>query len=264
MARKKAEEDEPRFVTGQPAVLADDALVIADLHIGAEFGYYKSGIRIPSNTSGLLKAVFGLVEATGAKRVVMLGDVKHKVPGSTMQELREIPEFFSELGGKVAVDIVPGNHDPDLKNYLPANVRMHPSSGFALGSFYFLHGHAWPEPGFLKSRYVFVGHEHPQIEFRDRLGYRFFEQAWIRAELSRSRLAERYKGVPARLPELVIVPKFNRLLGGISMNYPVSHIDSDHKRDNSGIGPLARAAKLKTSRVYLLDGTFLGELGSLF
>lgn len=264
MAMRKAHEaSEIKFVTGQPAVLVNDTLVIADLHIGVEYGYYKSGIRIPSNTPGLLKAVKELINLTGAKTLVMLGDVKHKVPGSTRQELREIPEFLAELGRKASIDIASGNHDTDLKNFLPENVHIHPSSGFGRDGIFFLHGHAWPDEKFLKADYVFVGHEHPQIEFRDKLGHRFYEQVWIRAELDRAKLA-RYKHLPSKLPELIMVPKFNRLSGGISMNYSMPEIEREHKNEQSGIGALVRSARLRTAKVYMLDGTFLGELKDLF
>ncbi|MCX6817310.1 MAG: metallophosphoesterase [Candidatus Aenigmarchaeota archaeon] len=267
MAMRKApvvQKQEIKFVTGQPAVLVNDTLVIADLHIGVEYGYYKSGIRIPSNTPGLLKAIKELIGLTGARNLIMLGDVKHKVPGSTKQELREIPEFLSELGRKTSIDIATGNHDTDLKNFLPENVRLHPSAGFAKDGFFFLHGHAWPDEKFLKADYVFVGHEHPQIEFRDKLGHRFYEQVWIRAELDRVKLAKKYKNLPSKLPELIMVPKFNRLSGGISMNYSMPEIEREHKNEQSGIGVLVRSARLRTAKVYMLDGTFLGELKDLF
>lgn len=257
-------DDMINFVTGQPAVLAGDALVIADLHIGIEYGYYKSGIRMPSNTKGMLKVIEELIALTGAKRLVILGDVKHRVPGSSKQEMREIPDFLERLSGLVSVDIVPGNHDSDLGDFLPESVRLHPSSGFAKGGFYFMHGQAWPPSGFMHSEHVFVGHEHAQIEFRDKLGHRFYEQVWIRAELDRKKLLEKYKAVTSHLPELIIVPKFNRLSGGISMNYPVSRIDRAHKSHEGGIGPLARSSKLAKAKVYLLDGTLLGKLERLF
>jgi hypothetical protein len=48
------------------------------------------------------------------------------------------------------------------------------------------------------------------------------------------------------------------------MNYPISQIDRAHKSDNGGIGPLVRSADMKSSKIYLLDGTFLGVLASLF
>jgi putative SbcD/Mre11-related phosphoesterase len=254
---------EPKFVTGKPALVIGKTLVIADLHIGVEYEYYKSGIRIPSNTGNMRKEVENLVKLTKAKNLVILGDVKHKVPGISRQELREIPEVLHSLGTKVRVDVLPGNHDPGLKDFIPNNVFLHSSRGFGIDECYFLHGHTWPPGEFLGKKYVFVGHEHPQIEFRDKLGYRFAEPVWIRAELDREKLERKYK-LPKSLPELIVLPRFNRLSGGISMNSPVSDIDKAHEAYHAGIGTLVRSARLPFARIYLLDGTFLGELKNIF
>lgn len=254
---------EPKFITGKPALFIAKTLVVADLHIGVEYEYYKSGIRIPSNTESMRNDVEKLVKLTKAKKLVILGDVKHKVPGVTKQELREIPGFLQSLGSKLDIDLVPGNHDSGFKDLIPKNVRLHSSRGFASNECYFLHGHTWPPSEFLKKKYVFVGHEHPQIEFRDSLGYRFFEPVWVRVKLDRNKLKKKYT-LPRNLPELIILPRFNRLSGGISMNRPVSDIDKAHKPYHTGIGTLVRSSKLRSARIYLLDGTFLGKLCSLF
>lgn len=254
---------EPKFLTGKPALVLGKTLVIADLHIGVEYEYYKSGIRIPSNTENMRKDVENLIKLTKAKNLVILGDVKHKVPGISRQELREIPDFLYSLGTKIKVDVLPGNHDSGLKDFIPDNVFLHSSRGFGTGDCFFLHGHTWPSSEFLEKKYVFVGHEHPQIEFRDSLGYRFFEPVWIRAKLDREKLERKYK-LPKSLPELIVLPRFNRLSGGISMNSPVSDIEKAHKPYHAGIGTLVRFSKLPSSGIYLLDGTYLGELKNLF
>ncbi|UCC91891.1 MAG: metallophosphoesterase, partial [Candidatus Aenigmatarchaeota archaeon] len=184
---------EPKFVTGKPALVTGRTLVIADLHIGVEYEYYKSGIRIPSNTENMRKDVENLVRLTKAENLVILGDVKHKVPGISRQELREIPDFLHSLGTKLRVDVLPGNHDSGLKDFIPDNVFFHPNRGFGMDECYFLHGHAWPPGEFLEKKYVFVGHEHPQIEFRDSLGYRFLEPVWLRAKLDRGKLKKKYR-----------------------------------------------------------------------
>ncbi len=250
---------EPKFVTSHPAVLVGDTLVIADLHLGVEFDFYKSGIKIPSHMEGMRREIEALIGRTKAKRLVILGDVKHKVPGVTRQELREIPDFLYALGNKISVEVVHGNHDASLKEFVPANIRLHPGIGFSAKECYFTHGHAWPPADFLGKKYVFIGHEHPQIEFRDPLGYRYTEPVWMRMEFDREKLKKKYRKLPANLPELIVVPVFNRLSGGISMNMPVEKIDRYH-----GLSPLFRSAKMKTSKIYLLDGTFLGELKDLF
>jgi hypothetical protein len=255
---------EPKFVTGKPALVIGKTLVIADLHIGVEFEYYKSGIRIPSNTENMRKEIERLVKQTKAERLVFLGDIKHEVPGVSRQELREIPEFLEHFGSKLAVDVLPGNHDPGLKDFIPNNVKFHNSRGFRIGESYFSHGHTWPLPEFMEAKYVFVGHEHPQVEFRDSLGYRFFEQVWLRAKLDREKLASKYKSIPKNLPELIVLPVFNRLSGGIPFNRPISEIEKAHEICHAGIGTLVRSAKLPFSKIYLLDGTFLGKLEDLF
>jgi putative SbcD/Mre11-related phosphoesterase len=254
---------ELKFVTGKPALLAGRTLVIADLHIGVEYEYYMSGIRIPSNTEHMRKDLETLIEQTRAKRLIILGDVKHKVPGMTRQELREIPDLLYSLATKIRVDVIPGNHDSGLKDLIPDNVSLHSNRGFLTKEAFFFHGHTWPSAEFLKARYVLAGHEHPQIEFTDSLGYRFFEPVWIRTKLDRKRLARKYGEIPKKLPELIVFPRFNRLSGGISMNRPVRDIEKSHETYQTGIGTLVRSAKLSSAKVYLLDGTFLGELKDL-
>ncbi len=254
---------EPKFVTGKPALVMGKTLVIADLHIGIEYEYYESGIRIPSNVEQMRGDIEKLIEGTKAKRLVILGDIKHKVPGVSKQELREIPEFLECLGESVRVDIVPGNHDSGLKDFVPDNIVLHPSRGFGEGEAFFLHGHTWPPSEFLRKKYVFVGHEHPQIEFRDALGYRYFEPVWVRAELDQGKLAKKYGEIPNEMPELIILPRFNPLSGGISINMPIQDIEKAHETYHTGMGTLVRSSKLRSAKIYLLDGTFLGEVKNL-
>ncbi len=254
---------EPRFVTDEAALMAGKTLVVADLHIGIEFEYYKAGIKIPSNVGKMEERLVKLTERSGAERLLILGDVKHRVPGVTRQELREIPEFLSEISKRIPTEIIPGNHDGNLKDLVPENVRIHSSKGFLEGKVYFTHGHAWPSPDFLKADYVLVGHEHPQIEVRDRIGYRFTEQVWVKANLSKKRIEKRYKTKTKRLPELIILPRFNPLSGGISFNRGLTDLEKAHKLFHTGLGPLVKCSDHPNSKIYLLDGTFLGKLKNL-
>ncbi|MCD6591001.1 MAG: metallophosphoesterase [Candidatus Aenigmarchaeota archaeon] len=249
------------MVLGKPALLINEALIIADLHIGIEFEYYKSGIKIPSTTEMIKNEIENLLKKTKPKRLIILGDVKHKVPGITKQELREIPDMLYHLGTKLQVEIIPGNHDAGLKKLIPSNIVLHPSKGIMLDKAFLLHGHCWPADEFLQSEYVIVGHEHPQIEFCDSLGYRFSEPVWLRAKLNKNALKRRYAHLPEKLPELIVMPRFNKLSGGIAFNRPISEI----KRHKAfGIGTLVKSSKLDEAEVYLLDGTFLGNLKELY
>jgi putative SbcD/Mre11-related phosphoesterase len=250
--------DQIKFVTGKPALLVGKSLVVADLHLGIEREFYQSGIKFPSQTEKIKDMVEGLVKITKAERLILLGDVKHKVPGISLQELREIPQFLEHFSGKLEVDMVPGNHDAGIEKFLPPGVKTHPSAGFRLGDVYLNHGHTWPGPDFLGCKKIVIGHQHPLVEFRDKLGYRFREPVWVKGALNREKLEGRYKKMPASLPSITIMPAFNPLIGGMCVN----------KRSEDGyakkfIGPLINSLKGRTASTYLLDGTCLGRLVDL-
>ena len=252
-----------KFVTGEPALLLPDkTLVISDLHIGIEYRYMKSGIKVPSQSGKILERIEKLIRKTVAKKLVILGDIKHKVPGTSFQEEKEIPVLFHRLLEITSVEIAPGNHDDRIKRILPDKVMVHPSTGFAIGDAWLCHGHAWPGKEFLETDHIVTGHNHASIELRDKLGYRWKDPVWVRGEFDRKKLSGKYKDIPkgSKLPELILIPPFNDLSGLIPMNSAVREI---RKRLSEGPSPLFRSAKKNNARIYMLDGTFLGELGKL-
>jgi len=256
---------EPKFISGEPAVLAGETLVVSDLHIGIEHGFRRAGIKMPSQTRSMKERLDSLIKKTKAKRLVILGDVKHKVPGSTFQEEREIPEFLEHFSKKVKLEIVPGNHDADLKRLVSKKIKIHPSKGILKDKIYFMHGHAWPDSSFLDADFLVMGHVQPQIEIKDKLGYVWRERVWVRAELDRKKSVELFgkKGKTKsskvrldsgqRLPELIVLSSFNKMSGGLALN----------KKEKLRESPVLKLAKLNKTRIYLLDGTFLGELRKL-
>jgi putative SbcD/Mre11-related phosphoesterase len=249
-----------KFVTGEPAILCGKTLVIADLHIGIEYRYRKEGISIPSQSGKLIERTEKLLKETRAKRLVILGDIKHKVPGTSFQEEKEIPFFFRKLADRTEVEITPGNHDDMIKKLLPERVILHKSTGFALGDTWLCHGHAWPDKEFLESKRVVMGHNHASIELSDKLGYTWRDPVWVRAELDRKKLSERYKQIGKTTPKLILIPPFNGFAGLIPLNKTARDI---RKYFREGPNPMFRASKKRKARVYMLDGTFLGELGKL-
>jgi putative SbcD/Mre11-related phosphoesterase len=246
-----------KFLTNEPALLADRTLVIGDLHIGIEYDFRKSGIYIPSQTGVMASRISRLLKETKARKLVILGDIKHKVPGISWQELREVPEFLSMLGKKVPVEIVPGNHDDGLADIVP-NLKIHPSSGFLLGRVYLCHGHSWPSAEFLNADYVVTAHRHPLVEIRDRLGCSWRYPVWVRAGLNKSGIAEKFPEAKGRLPGLVVMPAFNTFAGGLPVN-----LQKHMRQEKEYVGPLIRSAEMKKAKLYLLDGTYLGSAGSI-
>ena len=243
-----------KFLTNEPVMLIEKTLVIADLHIGIEYEFRKTGIRIPSQTEKMKERIEKILKETKAKKIILLGDVKHKVPGASFQELREIPDFLEYFSKKTSIEIVPGNHDSGLKEFVPIGVKIHPSSGFLFKGLYFNHGHTWPSEDLLKATTVIIGHSHPLIEFKDELGFRFLEPVWVKAKLSPRKIKEKY-GEENEL-KLIIMPAFNEFAGGM----PINKISEGNKEF---LGPLSKIANMETAEIYLLDGTFLGKLKNL-
>ncbi len=242
-----------KFITNEPALVIDDILVIGDLHLGIETEFYRNGFSISSNIEKIKNKILALSKSNDCKKIVMLGDVKHDYRGTSRQEEREIPPFFSELSKYLEIHIAPGNHDGNLKNITPKTVNIHKSSGFKMGRNFFAHGHSWPGKSFLDSDAILIAHNHPSVEFKDKLGYRHLEPCWIKCELNRDNIMEKYKE-KGRVKEAVVVPVFNPLVGGLPVN-----------KEKSDMGPLMKnkIIERKECRVYLLDGTYLGKVRDL-
>jgi len=247
-----------KFIKNYPALFIPEikALVIADLHIGISYELYKSGINIPSQVKKMKKTIEKLIKQTKAKRLIILGDVKHDVPGISIQEMREIPEFLKSLSKKIKLDVCLGNHDTYLKQILPEDIKLHGTKGFNIKNFGFNHGHAWPSKELMTCDYLIISHTHPTIQFTDKFGYRIVEPVWIKSKIDQEKVKERYKVKTGKL-EVIIMPAFNNLLGGTPVNVKTT---SDEL-----LGPLLKNdfIDMTNSNLYLLDGTYLGKLKNL-
>ncbi|HDH91705.1 MAG TPA: hypothetical protein ENF38_02005, partial [Candidatus Aenigmarchaeota archaeon] len=152
-----------QFVENFPAVFIPDinSLVVADFHIGFEYELLSEGIRIPNQAIKFEKEMKKLIKSTGAEKLIILGDVKHKLSRITKGEEINVLKFLNSLVEEVNVFITLGNHDPGLENIVPSNVYVASSRGFRIKEFGFFHGHAWPSPRVMKAKYIFMGHIHP-------------------------------------------------------------------------------------------------------
>ncbi len=219
------------FITNEPALFIDKILVIADLHIGITRELYESGVSIPSQVKKLVKRIHKLKKMTKAQNLVILGDLKNEVPGTSWQEMREIPEFLLLLKFKKII-LIKGNHDAGIEKLLPENIKIKKS--FSVGSYFLTHGHRKADT----EKNIIIGHNHPHIRFRDRLGALYTEPCWVIGKFKAKKTVD-----------LIIMPAFNELCGATLVN-----------KDRL-LGPIAR--KIIKPRVHLLDGTDLGALKDL-
>ncbi|HDD46067.1 MAG TPA: hypothetical protein ENG42_01200 [Candidatus Aenigmarchaeota archaeon] len=249
-----------RFVEGKPALLIKDTLVIADLHIGIEREYAENGIKIPPLADVLLKEIKDLIKASHARSLILMGDIKHIVPGHSSYERKEVRKFLNAINEIVNVGIIKGNHDSNIENYIPEGVRIFNAKGIILeNDFYLFHGHTWPRTGFLKAKYCIMAHIHPQIEIVSRLGYNFIDDVWVVSEMKDS-ILERYNGYENKsLPEVIIMPKFNKMAGGLVINKETCL----EKLDNKHSSPLLRNLDIMKSKIFTLSGLYLGRLSEL-
>ncbi|WP_445475257.1 metallophosphoesterase [Methanococcoides methylutens] len=255
-------------VINEPALIVSGdtkALVLADIHLGIEWDLYRSGFSIPSQIEQRLERIMKLVEQEEPDRIVLLGDIKHNVPQVSWQERDEIPYFIGTLAEKAIVDIFPGNHDGGIEFLLPpdSDVNVYSARGDVIDGVGYFHGHTWPSVDLLSAEHVIVAHNHPTVRFTDAMGYSVVEQVWIKARFKREVLADHFKSADLSPeseawadPDVVVVPAFNELCGGVAFNESV--------RDDL-LGPIfsSGALAIDNSDIYLLDGTYLGILKNI-
>jgi putative SbcD/Mre11-related phosphoesterase len=188
-----------RFIVNEPALLLGKALVVADLHLGLESDLAKSGIRIPSQTGKISGKIKKLLSENDCRELIILGDIKHVIPGLPYPEKAEVLDFIGQFA--VPVKIIKGNHDGSIQNYLKIYKEIN-REGYLL-----THGHMKIRR---TKKKIISGHVHPVLEFRDGLGGRISERVWIAGK------------------NHIIMPAFNDLLGGVDVrNFEKDVKDAD-------------------------------------
>jgi putative SbcD/Mre11-related phosphoesterase len=184
------------------------------------------------------------------KEIIILGDIKHNIPSSTFQERKDVRKFLETIHTYCTVQILPGNHDGNIKKIAPENIIIHPSDGFTIENIGFVHGHRWPGEKVMQCDQIIIGHTHPTVMLEDRLGYKMFETCWLKGKNIKKRLRERYP--ESGDPNILVMPAFNPLCGGIAANV-------------EGVtGPIGKIMDIKNTQIYLLDGSSIGTVKDLF
>jgi hypothetical protein len=101
-----------------------------------------------------------------------------------------------------------------------------------------------------------MGHVHPAIEFRDSFGFRSVLNVWLRGKLSQEPIKKKYKIKKAGKLNAIVLPTFNSILGSAALNRIA-------KERHTGPLFVNKIFDLDNSKVYLLDGTYLGTLKEL-
>ena len=254
-------------VANEPAatveVDGERLLLIADYHAGIEAGLrYERGVELSSNAAVRRDRLCALLDRTHADRLVVLGDLGHRIGAPRGVEREELDAFHDAVvtDRDVAITLAPGNHDGEIESVFADRneIDILPPVGGILGDattgIGVLHGHARPTAAVVSAGTICMGHEHPQVSLTDSVGGSRTEKAWLRGRLDPAVLAdgdtdgEQAVDEPAADPpaELVVFPAFNDRSGGTWIN--------------TGQGFLSPFLPdfLVAGECYLLDGTRLG------
>ena len=235
-------------IPNEPALFIKNKqiLVVADLHIGIESQLREQGLHASSQTQKMIDQLLSICKKYKPKEIILLGDIKHNIPSATIQERRDVRNFLKLIEEFGTIHIIPGNHDGFIKKLSPDEIIIHPSDGFIIENVGFVHGHRWPSEEIMRCEQIITAHTHPTIMFTDRLGYRTFESCWIKGMFLKNKLKEKYPN--STYPEILVMPAFNPLCGGLAAN-------------QEGItGPIGKIIDIKNAEIYLIDGTSLGRV----
>ncbi len=245
---------QPFFVRDGPALLVQNSqrvLVVADLHFGAESGYARGGVHIPSNSSARLERLLGCIDDCSPDLLVLLGDVKHSVPLTSRQEYRELPGILDSIRDRVDIRVTPGNHDAGLQRFLNDDELM-PVNGAVIDGVGYLHGHTLPDPALLGHLLV-IGHHHPVVHLYDDVGCALRSHpAYLLSTLDTACLKQRMPEA-ATETRVLFVPAFLELAGGMDVC----------ELKKSRLGPISRCIREDDAEVFLDDGTYISTLAAL-
>ncbi|MEB3757171.1 MAG: metallophosphoesterase, partial [Desulfurococcales archaeon] len=106
---------------GKRALIYNDILVIADVHLGYESEAEEEGAYLPRvQLKQALKDLHEILNRYTVNKIVIAGDIKHKFEALTWKERVEIEEFINTIKeyGIKDITLVRGNHDTFIKKLL--------------------------------------------------------------------------------------------------------------------------------------------------
>ncbi|WP_395702491.1 ligase-associated DNA damage response endonuclease PdeM [Aquabacterium sp.] len=137
---------------------ASGSLLIADAHIGKAQSFRRLGVPVPSGTTAEgLARLDALLAATGARRIVFLGDLLHAKRGLAPGVLAQV-QAWREGHAAIEMTLVRGNHDERAGDPPPALGIACIDGPLRLGPWALQH-HPEAVPG----AYALAGHVHPCV-----------------------------------------------------------------------------------------------------
>jgi hypothetical protein len=219
-------------VINKPAIVIESDkkyLVVADLHLGKEYEYYKKGIKVPDIGQKMKLELLKIIKRKSIEELIILGDIKHNFPFTSYFEKLNLPKF---LEFNIPVKIIKGNHDGNIEEIVHNEVMK----SFKIEDHILTHGHI-----LIEGNNLIMGHIHPIVEFVDSNGKITRMKCFLKIEGSQN---------------VIILPSFNPVIEGVSIN----------KEGEAIPGPYFDSGRLeiKDFDCYLLDGTYMGKVRDIY
>lgn len=167
-------DDDIELIDGLPVayIRSLKAIVISDPHLGYEAAQADRGIFLPKvNLKSITEALSKALAATGAKTVIVNGDIKNDfstVAADEFNELYDLAAFLKVKGASLA--IVKGNHDNFVDRYRESMGLKIYAEQMAAGGYLLFHGDALPDAVPEGTHTLIMGHEHPAIAVYNSVG----------------------------------------------------------------------------------------------
>lgn len=175
------------------ALVLDDVLVVADLHVGRGSA---SNVELPlGDGSEMVDRLESLCREFEPETVVVAGDLLHSfetVPRGVEQTLAGVRRAAADVGAETVV--TPGNHDTLLETIWDGRT----TAEYRVEDTVVCHGHV--DPATDADRYI-VGHDHPTISIEGRRLPCFLGADAVYEE-----------------SHVLMLPSFNRLVPGVEIN----------------------------------------------
>ncbi|MEM0140398.1 MAG: metallophosphoesterase [Ferroplasma sp.] len=151
------------------------AVVISDLHLGFEEEMNLHGLFLPRlQRDHVEKMVDQIIDRYSPEKIIINGDFKQEFSRNLPQEWDDINHFIDRYKNQSSLIYIRGNHDNYLVTILKSNgIELY--DYYETGKYYIYHGDR--DMGFKKL--TILGHEHPSIVLRDRIGSMFKMPAFV-------------------------------------------------------------------------------------
>jgi uncharacterized protein len=133
-------------------------LLVADAHLGKAVSFRQLGVPVPeATTADALGRLDALIQATGARGIVFLGDLLHSARAHAAGTMAAVAAWRRRHAA-LALTLVRGNHDAHAGDP-PASLGVQVVDGpLCLGPWALLH-----QPAEVPGAYALAGHVHPGV-----------------------------------------------------------------------------------------------------